>query len=447
MGIVYVIGAVAACAGLLFGFDTGAISGALLFIRPEFSLSPLQVGVVTSAALAGATAGALGGGALADRIGRRTVILVTSVLFAIGAILSALAASAAWLIVGRLIVGVAIGFASFVAPMYLSEIAPPQSRGFIVALNQLAITLGILVSYVVDYAFEPGGLWRWMLGVGVIPALILLVGMLFMPESPRWLALAGRREKALQVLRLVRPPEDAVAELADIQNTAQAHRARLSGLLAPAVRRPLVIGVGLAILQQITGINTVIYYAPFIFQRAGMTSAAASILATMGVGLANVVMTIIALMLLDRAGRRPLLLVGQAGMVVSLVVLSVGFTLASGGATAAVTMTSLVAYVGFFAIGLGPVFWLMISEIYPLAIRGAAMSLATFANWSSNLLVTLLFPALIAGAGPTAAFTGFAVIGVLGFVFSLRLVPETRGRTLEEIERQWTPQARGVVTR
>ncbi|HEY2050445.1 MAG TPA: sugar porter family MFS transporter, partial [Caulobacteraceae bacterium] len=370
MGIVYVIGAVAACAGLLFGFDTGAISGALLFIRPEFSLSPLQVGVVTSAALAGATAGAIGGGALADRIGRRTVLLITSVLFAIGAILSGLAASAAWLIVGRLIVGVAIGFASFVAPMYLSEISPPSSRGLIVALNQFAITLGILASYIVDYALEPGGLWRWMLGVGVVPAVVLLVGMLFMPESPRWLALAGRREKALQVLRLVRPPEAAAAELADIQNTAQAHRARLNSLLAPAVRRPLVIGVGLAILQQITGINTVIYYAPFIFQRAGMTSAAASILATMGVGLGNVLMTIVALALLDRVGRRPLLLVGQAGMVVSLVVLSVGFTLASGGATPAVTMTSLVAYVGFFAIGLGPVFWLMISEIYPLAIRG-----------------------------------------------------------------------------
>lgn len=437
MGMVYVIGAVAACAGLLFGFDTGAISGALLFIRPEFHLSPLLVGVVTSAALAGAAAGSVGGGGLADRIGRRTVILITGALFCIGSIFSAVAASAAWLVLSRLIIGVAIGVASFVAPMYLSEISPPRSRGLIVALNQLAITLGILASYVVDYAFEPSGRWRWMLGVGVVPALVLFAGMLFMPELPRWLARAGRREKALEVLRRVRPPDQATAELADIQNTAQTHQARLNHLLAPPLRRPLVIGVGLAILQQITGINTVIYYAPIILQKAGTGGAAASILATIGVGLGNVVMTIVALILLDRAGRRPLLLVGEAGMVASLAVLAVGFALGSGGVTAMVTTVSLVAYVGFFAIGLGPVFWVMISEIYPLAVRGAAMSVATFANWFSNLLVTLVFPALVAGAGPAAVFAGFAVVGVLGFLFSLRLVPETRGRTLEEIERQW----------
>ncbi|HEX4740865.1 MAG TPA: sugar porter family MFS transporter [Caulobacteraceae bacterium] len=447
MGIVYVIGAVAACAGLLFGFDTGAISGALLFIRPEFHLSPLLVGVVTSAALAGASAGSVGGGALADRIGRRTVILITGALFCIGSTLSAVAASAAWLVISRLIIGVAIGVASFVAPMYLSEIAPPRSRGLIVALNQLAITLGIFASYIVDYVFEPGGRWRWMLGVGVVPALILLTGMLFMPESPRWLARAGRREEALKVLRRVRPPEQAAAELADIQNTAQAHPVRLNRLLAPALRRPLVIGVGLAILQQVTGINTVIYYAPIIFQGAGMPGAAASILATMGVGLGNVVMTIVALGLLDRAGRRPLLLVGEAGMVASLAALATGFAHGPGGVTAVVATVSLVAYVGFFAIGLGPVFWVMISEIYPLAVRGGAMSVATFANWFSNLVVTLVFPSLIAGVGPTAAFAGFAVVGVLGFLFSFRLVPETRGRTLEEIERRWERAGESILTR
>jgi sugar porter (SP) family MFS transporter len=446
MGLVYVIGAVAACAGLLFGFDTGAISGALLFIRPEFHLTPLLVGVITSAALAGAAGGSVVGGALADRIGRRTVILITAGLFCVGSLLSAVSASPAGLIFSRLIIGVAIGVASFVAPMYLSEISPPRTRGFIVALNQLAITLGILASYVVDYAFEPGGRWRWMLGVGVVPAVVLLMGMLVMPESPRWLALAGQREKALGVLRRVRPPAQAAAELADIQNTAQAHRARLNRLLAPDLRMPLVIGVGLAILQQVTGINTVIYYAPMIFESAGMPGAAASILATMGVGLGNVLMTIIALMLLDRVGRRPLLLVGEVGMVASLAILAVGFALGPRGGTAALTTVSLVAYVGFFAIGLGPVFWLMISEIYPLAVRGAAMSVATFANWFSNLLVTLVFPSLIAGVGPAGAFAGFAMVGVLGFVFSLRLVPETKGRTLEEIERQWSRPRKSALT-
>lgn len=443
MGVVYLIGAVAACAGLLFGFDTGAISGALLFIRPEFRLSPLLVGVVTSAALAGATVGSVGGGALADRIGRRAVILITGVLFCIGSVLSAASSSPAWLILSRLIIGVAIGVASFVAPMYLSEISPPRRRGLIVALNQLAITLGILASYGVDYVFEPGGRWRWMLGAGIVPALVLLVGMMFMPESPRWLALAGRREKALDVLRRVRPADQAAAELADIQNTAQARQGGLNHLLAPALRQALVVGIGLAVLQQVTGINTVIYYAPLIFQKAGMPGAAASILATIGVGLGNVIMTIVALALLDRVGRRPLLLVGEAGMVISLAVLALGFARGVGGATAAGTTVSLVAYVGFFAIGLGPVFWLMISEIYPLAVRGAAMSVATFANWASNLVVTLVFPSLIAGVGPAVAFAGFAVIGVLGFLFSFRLVPETRGRTLEEIERGWARAGKG----
>jgi sugar porter (SP) family MFS transporter len=446
MGIIYVIGAVAACAGLLFGFDTGAISGALLFIRPEFRLSPLQVGVVTSAALAGATAGSVIGGALADRIGRRSVILITGVLFCVGSILSALSASAGWLALSRLIIGVAIGIASFVAPMYLSEISPPRNRGLIVALNQLAITLGILASYVVAYVFEPGGRWRWMLGVGVFPALILLAGMLAMPESPRWLARSGRREQALAVLRRVRPPAQAPVELADILSAADAPEGRLRGLLAPTLRTPLVIGVGLAVLQQITGINTVIYYAPIIFQRAGMPGAAASILATMGVGVANVIMTVVALMLLDRAGRRPLLLVGEAGMVASLALLAAGFAAGSQGATATITTVSLVAYVGFFAIGLGPVFWVMISEIYPLRVRGAAMSVATFANWFSNLVVALVFPSLIAGLGPVVAFSGFAVIGVLGFLFSFRVVPETRRRTLEEIERQWDRAAGGALT-
>ena len=284
-----------------------------------------------------------------------------------------------------------------------------------------------------------------MLGVGVVPAVILVAGMLAMPESPRWLALAGRQEEAMAVLRRVRLPEEATAELAEILNSARAHGGRLSSLLAPALRKPLVIGVGLAILQQITGINTVIYYAPIIFQRAGMPGASASILATMGVGLGNVVMTIVALMLLDRVGRRPLLLVGEAGMVASLTALSIGFAVGSGAATAAITTVSLVAYVGFFAIGLGPVFWLMIAEIYPLAVRGSAMSVATFSNWFSNLLVALVFPSLIAGIGPVVAFAGFAVIGVLGFVFSYRLAPETRRRTLEEIEREWG-SAGGALT-
>lgn len=437
MAFIYLVAVVAACAGLLFGYDTGAISGAILFVRADFALSPILVGLVTSVALAGATLGSAGGGWLADRFGRRHVIIVTAVLFAAGSILSALAASVGGLIASRILIGIATGVASFVAPMYLSEIAPPHIRGSLVALNQLAVTVGILASYLVDYAFSAGGEWRWMFGIGVIPALALFGGMLIVPDSPRWLMLRGRNREAAQALARLRRQQEIAPEIAETRVALSSPSTHWSDLLSSNLRMPMLVGIGLAVLQQVTGINTVIYYAPTIFQYAGIGSSSSSIFASLGVGVVNLVMTVVAVLLLDRVGRRPLLLVGESGMVLSLVALALGFALRGSADTGWITTASLIAYVGFFAIGLGPVFWLLISEIYPLGIRGLAMSVATVFNWVANLVMTLTFPELVSVIGTSATFVLYAFLGVASLVFTWRLVPETRGKTLEQIEHHW----------
>ena len=436
-----VVAGTAALGGLLFGYDTGVISGALLFLQKDFSLTSTMSGVVTSVALLGAVLGAASGGPLADRLGRRAVMLGTAVIFIAGALIAALAASLVTLLAGRLLVGIGIGVASFVAPLYIAEIAPADRRGALVSLNQLAITVGILLSYLAGYGLSAAGLWRWMFGLGAVPGAVLLLAMLALPETPRWLAGHGRTEEARAVLRrAVASETDVEAELAVLRRdlTREGHDPGWRGLAEGAVRLPLVIGVGLAILQQITGINTVIYYAPMIFQAAGFVSASASILATAGIGVVNVLMTLVAIRLIDRRGRRGLLLWGLAGMAASLVVLAAGFAFgAASGALGMLTTAALTAYVGFFAIGLGPVFWLLISEIFPLYIRGRAMGVATVANWGFNLIVALTFLDLIDAAGRPATFLIYAGLSVAGWIFTWALVPETRGRTLETIERQW----------
>jgi SP family galactose:H+ symporter-like MFS transporter len=433
------VATIASLGGLLFGYDTGVISGALPFLKQDFTLNARMLGVATSAVLVGATLGAAGAGAVSDMFGRRRVILIVALLFVAGALGSAAAHTLPVLLAARAVVGVAIGIASMLTPLYLSEIAPKRIRGFIVSMNQFCITLGILVSYIVDYLLaDAADNWRWMLGLGAVPGLILFLGMLTLPESPRWLAGHGRLDAARAALGHMREPAEVEAELVELR-TDLARDGRLvpwSALLSPHVRMPLIVGVSLAVFQQITGINTVIYYAPTIFQSAGMSSASVAILATAGVGLVNVIMTVVAMRLLDVVGRRALLLWGLAGMIVMLLVLSGGFALGTGGWVARVTVGSVAAYVGFFAIGLGPVFWLLISEIFPLAVRGRGMSVATVANWGSNFAVTLVFPPLVAALGSAAAFLAFAVLSVGAFIFTLRVVPETNGRSLEEIEAQ-----------
>ncbi|HEY7788969.1 MAG TPA: sugar porter family MFS transporter [Vicinamibacterales bacterium] len=439
-GYVYAAAVFAALGGLLFGYDTGVISGALLFIEQAFGLSVFHQELVVSVVLIGAAVAALGGGRLADGMGRRTTLLLTAGIFIAGALVCALAPSATVLVVGRVIVGVGIGLASTTVPIYISELAPAAARGWQVSLFQLAITVGILGAYLVDYAFAASRGWRWMLGLAVVPGVLLGIGMLLMPETPRWLARRGRRDEARHVLERIRGGADVADEFREIEATlavAEEH-GRWSDLLSPAVRPALIIGVGLAFFQQVTGINTVIYYAPTIIRSAGIPSASGAILATAGIGVVNVIMTIVAMRLLDRVGRRPLLLVGTAGMAVMLGMLGWLFHgQFQGGNLALFAVAILMAYVAFFAIGLGPVFWLLISEIYPLTIRGAAEGTAAGVNWAFNFLVSVTFLSLIEVVGPSASFWVYGLLSVLAWIFCYAFVPETKGRTLEEIEASW----------
>ena len=431
------VAAVASLGGLLFGFDTGVISGALLFIKNDFVLTSTMQGVVTSMVLVGAVVGASFGGALTDRYGRKPIIIAMAGMFIVGSIVSAAATAVAMLLVGRFILGIAIGVASMLTPLYLSEVAPAEKRGAIVSLNQFCITLGILMSYLVDYAFaDVTGTWRWMLGIGVVPGLMLGIGMAFLPESPRWLAAQGRTDDAGRVLRQMRGRDDVSDELDGLARDVSEERsdASLKALFAaPKARLPLIVGIGLAVFQQVTGINTVIYYAPSIFKDAGFASNSSAILATVGIGIVNVLMTVVALMLLDQSGRRKLLLTGLAVMIICLCAITGAFA-AGTSSVGGITAVALAAYVGGFAIGLGPIFWLIIAEIFPLAYRGRGMSVASMANWGSNLVVALLFLDLIRLLTPAGTFGLFAILTVAAFAFAWKFVPETNGRSLEQIE-------------
>lgn len=439
-GFVYVAAAFAGLGGLLFGYDTGVISGAELFLRKDFTLSSFALEVIVSGVLVGAAIGALGGGRLADLYGRRRLLIATAVIFAIGAVVCASASSPTVLIIGRIIVGLGIGLSSGTVPVYISEVSPPAARGWTVSIFQLAITVGILLAYVVDYAFAAIQGWRWMLGLAVVPAAIFAIGMILLPESPRWLVKNGHREAARKVLGRIRTAAGADAELKDIEASIQhsEERGRLSDLLNPSLRAALVVGIGLAILQQITGINTVIYYAPLIIQSAGIPSASGAILATAGIGVVNVLMTIVSMWLIDRAGRRPLLLTGIAGMIVTLFALGYAFHAPMhGGSLATVAVICMMLYVASFAISLGPIFWLLIAEIYPTTVRSSAEGLSATFNWGSNLLVSLTFLTLLEAMGASRTFWLYGVFAIGAWIFSYYLVPETKGRTLEQIEEFW----------
>jgi SP family galactose:H+ symporter-like MFS transporter len=438
---VYIAALFAALGGLLFGYDTGVISGALIFIKREFSLTTTAEEIVVSGVLLGATIGAIVGGKAADLFGRRRVLLVTAAIFGIGALASAVAPSPMILIVSRVGLGLAIGLASTNVPVYLSEIAPPNARGWVVSLFQLAVTIGIVVAYLTDYAFagvEDG--WRWMLGLAVAPALVFGTGMFFLPETPRWLIRGGHHEVAHRVLVRIRERADVTVEIEEIKASLaqQAESGHWTDLLRRQVRPALVVGLGLAIFQQVTGINTVIYYAPKILQTAGFNSASGAILATVGVGIVNVAMTVLAMFLVDRAGRRPLLLVGIAGMIVTLSMLGLSFHISNpSGQLAWIAVICLMGYVASFAISLGPIFWLLIAEIYPLKIRGLAEGTAATFNWASNLIVSLTFLTLVEKVGASSTFLLYALASVASWLFAYYFVPETKGRTLEQIEAFW----------
>lgn len=432
---VYAAASISALGGLLFGYDIGVISGAILFVQKQFSLSARMEEIVVSSVLLGSLAGAAAGGVLADRLGRRRLLIAAAIVFGLGGVGAALAPGTAWLILARVVAGVAIGVASFVAPLYISEIAPVEIRGKLVSINQLAITIGIVISYLVDYAFAGSGAWRGMFAVAVIPAAAFGIGLIFIPDSPRWLAGRGRLDQARAVLKKIRNPDQASSELSDIQESLGRQKGNWSELWSPVLRSAMIVGIGLAIAQQITGINTVIYYAPTIFKFAGLTSSSAAILASVGVGLVNVTLTVVAMQLIDRVGRRPLLLISLAGMAASLALLGLAFSLPQFKSVLGwVSIASLMAFVGSYALGLGPVFWLILSEIYPLRIRGRAMSVGTAVNWTGNLVVALTFLTLTKALGKPGTFWLFGVVTIAAWFFAFFLVPETKGKTLEQIE-------------
>jgi len=431
---VQIVAGTAALAGLLFGFDTGVISGAILFIKGAFGLTPLAEEVLVSAALVGAVCGSTLSGRFTDVIGRKRAILITAAIFTVGSILCAVSGNVPVLIVGRLAVGIAIGVASYTAPLYISEMAPPNLRGALVTLNQLAITTGILLAYVVDAVFAPSDGWRFMFAFGALPAIVLGLGIAVLPESPRWLLLHRHKEQAINVLTRIRGTQNVMPEVNEILEHAEPGHGKFSDLFSPFVLPVLFCGIALAVIQQVTGINTVIYYAPTIFQRAGFHSNEAAIVATAGVGLVNVLMTIVSIPLIDKVGRRPLLLISLTGMGASLAALAIGFAV-GGEALKWIGVLSLAVYISSFAIGLGPVFWLLVSEIFPLNVRGQAASIATMANWLSNFIVSLTFLSLQNALGSVWTFVLYAALCGVGIWFCLRFIPETKGVPLEFIER------------
>ena len=432
---------IAALGGFLFGYDTGVISGALLYIEPDLHPSSFEAQAFVGALLVGAVLGAAMSGWSADGLSRRRTKIIAGAIYVLGAIGSAVAQSPWELIWARFILGIAVGAASFVAPLYISELAPKRIRGGVTSFNQLMVVTGIFVSYIVNWAFGgAAGNWRWMLGLAAIPGAALAVGMYFQPFSPRWLVAQGRDDEAEEVLRRARDSDEEVEEeLKEIEEEAGS-RSSLRDLLSPGVRAMVVIGLVMAIAQQLIGVNTVIYYAPTILKLTGLSTSSA-ITQALSVGITNVIFTIVAVLILDRVGRRPLLIFGTIGCVFALVALGIFFASSTlKHDFSGLALICLIVYIGSFAIGLGPVFWLMISEIFPLKVRSAAMSVSTIANWASNFLVATFFLTLtgaITIEGTFWLYAGFGVAAILFFAFRL---PETKNRSLEEISEEVTDE-------
>jgi sugar porter (SP) family MFS transporter len=426
----YVFGALG---GLLFGYDLGVVAGALLLIKPELGLSALQVGFVTSSLLVGCMIGALGCARLADAVGRRGLVVAAGAVFGVGCLVAAVAPDLTIIVIGRFVMGLAVGALSMTVPIYLSEIAPARARGALSGLNQLMISSGILIAYLVNLGLSDGGEWRVAFALALVPAVALVIGVYFQPESPRWLMRRGREDEARAVL--ARITDDVDGEVARIREAAGSGVAALLG--DRRVRRVLLIGVGVAFLQQVIGINTIIYYAPTILTALGFGKSAA-LLANAGLGALTVVVTVVMLLVVDRIGRRRPLIYGAIAMAVAMAAMGTVFSvvgLKGGGAAGWLAIICLALFKISFSMSWGGMAWILLGEIFPLNVRGPAMSLATFANWAGNLFVGLFFPVLL-GVGTGLVFYIFAAVGVISCLFAIRFVPETRGQSLEQIEKQ-----------
>ena len=429
------VSCVAAIGGLLFGYDTGIISGAILYIKEQYTLSIFEEELIISILSLGAVFGAIFGGNISDYYGRKKIVLSSSLFFIISAIGLSLSNSVGELIFWRLLVGVAIGISSATAPLYIAELAPRFLRGALVSINQLAITIGILSSYLIGIAYVETQSWRLMFVFAAIPAFIQFIVMSFFPESPRHLAKIGQTAKAIKVLEKFRgSKKDAHLELTHIEKLHNIKQHSWKALLKKTTRKALLAGIGVTVIQQITGINTIIYYAPTIFKFAGFSSNQSALQASMWVGAVNVLMTFIAIYLVDKVGRKPLLYFGLGGMVISLFILGLGFHTNQTELLGIISLITLFIYIASFAYSLGPVGWLINSEIYPLHIRGKAMGIATCANWLSNFVITATFLNLIKLLGKSGTFWLYAAIGLIGLLFIWRFVPETKAQSLEEIE-------------
>lgn len=423
----------AAFSGFLCGYHTGVIAGALGFLSSFFHLDRVHQGMVVSIIVMGGAVGALIAGPLADRIGRKKTLIGTSLMFILGALIISFSHSYSLLLLGRGVSGIGLGIATVVVPLYLAEISPSHYRGSFVSLFQLAITIGILCSFSVNLALASQGNWRWMFALGMFPAFFQLMFICLLPETPPWLMKHGQEKRAFEVMGRLRKDKGWIDEM-DATKPPATKKSAWKLLLSPKLRFVLILGFVLSSLQQLTGINTVIYYAPKIFQTAGFTSSSAAITATLGIGTINVIATAVSVWLLDKIGRRTLLLIGPGGMAVSLAVLSFAFfsnTLSIG----TIAIVSLMAYVAFYGIGLGCVTWVVLSEIYPYKVRGKAMTLAIFINWVCNYFVSFTFLDLIEGLGAYGTFLLYALLSAFTVWFVYRFLPETKGKSLQEIEK------------
>lgn len=438
----YLVTVVASLGGLLAGFDMGVISGAMLFINTEWVLSPFVQGWVVSSAIVGAVIGAAGNGILSDIYGRKKIIIATALIFIAGSVFSAVAPNVGCLIAARMLVGIAVGMVNFIVPIYLSEISPQKIRGMLVSLYQLAITAGILFSYLINGIYADSEYsWRLMMFSGIYPAVILLLGIIVLQDTPRWLISKKRDKEAAEVFQKIEPEIDIKARIKEIKATLQSEQKGKKTRLQfqKWMLMPIFVGVGMMFAQICTGINTVIYYTTTIFKVSGFSENSAAIYATIGVGIVNFLMTGIAIVFTDRLGRKPLLYAGTIGMMLSMLCLGMAFNYADtlGENLRYVATASVMVYIACFAFSLGPVTWIMVSEILPLRIRGLAMSICTVSNFFFNFIIVLSFPVLLQHIGEAHTFWIYAGICFISLFFFHFYVPETKGRSLEEIERNW----------
>lgn len=442
MKYVTLVSMVAAIGGLLSGFDTAVVAGAIGFMKQHFDLNEMQVGWAVSCLIIGCIAGAASAGVVGERFGRKKTLITAAILFIIGSIGAAIPDTFNQYIVFRMIGGVGIGITSTLCPLYNAEIAPAKYRGRLVALNQLATVTGIFLVYFTnlwiaglgDEAWGITTAWRWMFAFNAIPGTLFLVLLFVVPESPRWLIKHGKAAQALPILLRIHGETLAKQEVLDIKASFKEVNSSIRQLFSPGIRIALIVGVGLAVLQQVTGINAVMYYAPEIFKETGAGTDAA-LIQTILVGLINFLFTILAIWLIDRVGRKVLLLIGSSIMTISLAVIGLAFH--SGNTSGPIVLIFILVYVAAFAISLGPVVWVLISEIFPNRIRAKATAIASMALWLGNYVVSQSFPPMLASAGPAITFWIFGVLSLVTFVFTWRIVPETKGKSLEDIESLW----------